>query len=148
MKQIHTLRTVAIFSLFSLLGPVMQHVSLPVFLTLHREDVAVMFWPAIALSSGGGANNSHDLWMCVAVNMVLFAILGLVVGVLGKRTGFVVTVYAFACALLTLEEAWGSGFSLAYFSWSVLVLACLLYWLPFWAAIWSSSLHADQPSSS
>jgi hypothetical protein len=69
------------------------------------------------------------------VNIVLFAMLGLLVGAIGKRVGVVLAIYACICALLTLVEAWGSGFSLAYFSWPVLFVSFLLYWLPFWAVI-------------
>jgi len=146
MKRSHTLRSVTIFSLFSLLGPLVQRVSLPVFLSVHREDLVLMFWPAIVLSAGGRANDPHDFWMSLVVNVVLFALLGLVIGALGRHVGVVVTIYICLCALLTLVEAWGSGFSLAYFSWFVLVVIYLLYWLPFWAVIWGYSRRVG-PSS-
>jgi hypothetical protein len=139
MKRSHTLRSVIVFSLFSLLGPLIQRVSLPAFLSMHREELVLMFWPAIVLSAGGRANDPHDLWMSVTVNLVVFVLLGLVIGVLGTHPRAVGAIYICLCALLTLVEAWGSGFSLAYFSWSVLVLAYLVYWLPFWAVIWRYS---------
>jgi hypothetical protein len=84
---------------------------------------------------GGHANNTHDLWMCVTVNVVLFALLGLLVAAIGKSVKSVVAVYACLCGLITLVEAWGSGFSLIYFSWSVLIVTCLAYWLTFWILI-------------
>jgi hypothetical protein len=136
-----------VFSLFSLLGPLMQRVSLPVFLSVHREDLVLLFWPTIVLSAGGRANNPYDLWMSVIVNAFVFAILGLVIGALGKHVGAVMAIYICLCALIALVEAWASGFSLAYFSWSVLLVAYLLYWLPFWVVIWGHSMRTDEGSA-
>jgi len=113
----------------------MQRVSLPPFLSMHREEFAFLFWPAIVLSAGGRTNDSHDLWVCVTVNLILFALLGLVVGLLGRNGRALATIYICLCALLTLVEAGAQGFILSYFSWSVLIIACLVYWLPFWVVI-------------
>lgn len=135
MKATPLLRSTAIFALFSLLGPLMHRVSWPTFVGLHREELSILFWPALVLSVGGRANDSHDLWMSLTVNVAIFALLGLIIGALGRRVRAVVLIYICLCGLLTLVEAWGSGFSLAYFSWSVLVIACVLYWLPFWVVI-------------
>ena len=135
MKTTFAARSMVIFGVFSLLGPIMRSASGPAFLTLHREELSFLFWPALVLSAGGRANSSHDFWMSLIVNVFGFALLGLIVGILGGRVRVAVAVYVCICACLALTEAWGSGFSLAYFSWSVLLIACLLYALPFWVVV-------------
>lgn len=138
MNKTYSLRAMVVFSVFSLLGPVIQHVSLPAFLSLHREDLALLLWPALVLASGGSVDNTHDLWMCVTANVVLFALLGLLAAAIGRSLKSVVAVYACLCGLIAIVEAWGSGFRLTYFSWSVFIVICLAYWLPFWILIISS----------
>ena len=121
----------------------MQHVSLPAFLSLHREDLAFIFWPGVAFSSGGRAKDTHDFAISVLVNLALFALLGLLTAAVRKRPRAVVAIYICLCALIGLIEAWGSGFSVAYFSWLFFVVACALYWIPFWVVIWSASRKSD-----
>jgi hypothetical protein len=70
-------------------------------------------------------------------DIVLFALLGLLASAIGKRVQAVFAVYVCLCAFIALVQAWVSGFSLAYFSWPFLIIACALYWLPFWFVIWS-----------
>jgi len=135
MKKNYIMRSVTAFSAFSFLGPIIQRVSLPAFLSLHREDLTLFFWPALVFASGGRADNKHDFWMSVAANVVLFALLGLLAAAVVRNLKGAVAVYACVCGLITLVEAWGSGFSLYYFSWSVLILAFLAYWMPFWILI-------------
>jgi hypothetical protein len=147
MKPNLRLRSVIVFSLFSFLGPVFQRIPLPAFLSLHREDLAFLFWPGIVLSAGGHAAGGRDLWVSITANVVLFALLGLLTALVSKRLKTVVVIYACLCAFLTLVEAWGSGFSLAYFSWFVLIFAYLAYWLPFWAVIGTHPPQARPGSS-
>ena len=135
MKIKFAVHSVVVFGLFSLLGPIMRSVSRPVFVALHREEFVSLFWPAIVLSSGGSPDSSHDFWISLIVNVLVFALFGLIVGTVARGARATVVTYACVCIWLTLVEAWGSGFSLRYFSWSVLFTAFLLYWLAFWAVV-------------
>lgn len=139
MKRTHILRSVIVFSLFSLVGPMIQRSPLPPFLSVHREELTFLLWPGVGLSAGGPANSDHDLWMSVIGNVVLFALLGVIAAAVGRRVGTALMTYVCLCALIALVEASGSGFSLAYFSWSVLAIVCFFYWLPFWVIIWMFS---------
>jgi len=125
-----------IFGLFSLLGPIMHSASWPAFLGLHRAELSSLFWPALALSAGGLSNSSHDFWMALIVNLLSYALTGLIVATLGRHVKVAAVIFVCLCAWLTLVEAWGSGFTLAYFSWSVLLIAYFLYALPFWVVVY------------
>ena len=135
MKTSFALRSAVIFGLFSLLGPVMRSISGPTFLALHREELSSLFWPALVLSAGGHPNSSQDFWMSLIVNVFGFALIGLIVATVGKSFKVAAVVFVCICTWLTLVEAWGSGFNLAYFSWSVLLMAFFLYAVPFWAVV-------------
>jgi len=76
--------------------------------------------------------------MSIIGNIVLFAFLGLLAAVGARRSRNTVLIYVCLCIVITFVEAWGSGFSLAYFSWAILVIVCLFYWLPFWFVLWTA----------
>ena len=134
-EELSMLRSVLIFSLFSILGPLVQRLSFSAFISAHRNDLAFMFWPALALSAGGRAGDARDFWVSVIANVFLFAALGFLTGLASKRVKAVIAIYLCVCALIAVIEAWGSGFSLAYFSWTIFLVVCIVYWLPFWSVL-------------
>jgi hypothetical protein len=135
MARRHVLISVSAFSLFALLGPVILHFYWGR-LQIVMDNVLILVWPARFLATGGTANNFHDQVMSIGVNIVLFALWGLLTGTVATGTRIVIALYLVLCALIGLVEAWASGFSLVYFSWSALAITFLLYWIPFCAVLW------------
>lgn len=130
------LLSVVAFSLFAFAGPIIRAVfppSLPPANTRqHITDLVLLVWPTSFLGVGLPPNGLTRLTLTI-YNVILFALLGLVLGVIARRRWVVLVAYLSTCLLLAAIEAWGSGYALAYFSWSGLTLALFLYGLPFWA---------------
>lgn len=101
------------------------------------DHLRIMIWPALLLAAGGPPNDLHDQVMCFGVNIVSFGLLGLFMGLIARQIKVIVAVYLLVCVLTGFIEAWGSGFNFFYFSWTAVILALVLYLMPFGAVMWS-----------
>ena len=125
--------SVAAFSIFGLAGPVIQRISLA------PASFLILVWPALLLTAGGSADRlQHDFRVASIVNVVLFAVLGLLVAMVGRRPLVIVAAYLAICGMVTMAEAWGAGFSATFFSLKDLAIAFAMYALPFAAIGWSN----------
>jgi hypothetical protein len=80
--------------------------------------------------------------MTAGVNVAFFAFAGLLIASIATRKQIVLGIYVAVCALVLLGEAWGAGFSVAFFSWRNVAVASLLYSLPF-GAVWCATRSHD-----
>jgi hypothetical protein len=118
--------SIVAFSFFGLVGPAIQRVSWP------DASFLILIWPALLLTSGGSAATMrHDFMVAAGVNVFLFAVLGFFMGKAALRQWSLVVAYGVICGAVTLGEAWGAGFSLAFFAWRELAAALVLYLIPF-----------------
>ena len=123
-----------VFSAAGLVGPlvwnVMHH---PSRMENFISDLVFLLWPtqpigAVEVSVGGPVAAA----LTIGANLVVFALLGLVVGVLARNRGRLVSTYILLCVLLFLWALFGAGFSFAHLGVFALVVALLLYAIPFW----------------
>jgi hypothetical protein len=76
--------------------------------------------------------------MAAIVNVVFFALVGFLVGsAIRQQPTLFVSAYAMTCIIVAVAQAWGAGFSVAFFSWKELTFALALYGLPF-SIVWCS----------
>jgi hypothetical protein len=69
--------------------------------------------------------------LAITANLIVFAILGAAVGMIGGTRTRVMVAYLAVCGLIFLFDLWGAGFSFAYLNVLALVVALLLYAVPF-----------------
>jgi len=129
----HVLFSVAAFFAFGFAGPLIQRGFWP------PASFLILIWPALMLGSGGTARTlQRELAITGGINVVFFALAGLLIARVATRTRTVVGIYLGICALVVSCGAWGAGFSLAFFSWKDVGAAVLLYLLPFCVVWWSA----------
>jgi hypothetical protein len=136
MSKRHLTLSVVAFCVFAAIGPILQDIiwrSATVPNAVYHALSAI--WPARFLAAGGPAGNIHDIVMTITVNVIFFAIWGLVIGFF-RRPTTVWLGYGTVCALVLLVEAWGSGYDLHYFSWLSVIIALLAYLFPFSLVAW------------
>ena len=142
------LLSVVAFGLFALAGPIIRALFPPALPPAnsrqHITDLVLLVWPTSFLGVGLPVNGRLTL---TAYNVIFFAVLGLVLGVIARRRWVVLVAYLATCLLLAAIEAWGAGYALAYFSWSALAAAFFLYALPFWAIGRAVSNPTASPAS-
>ena len=128
------LPSIVAFSLFAFAGPVIRAVFPPAFPPGNSKqlitDLVLLVWPTSFLGIERPVDSQTQLTLTI-YNVVFFAALGLLLAVIAKRPRAVLITYIATCLLLTAVEAWASGYTLAYFSWSALGAALFLYALPF-----------------
>jgi len=128
------LLSIAAFSLFAFTGPIIRAVFPPAFPPGSSKqqitDLVLLVWPTSFLELTRPANSQTHLTLMI-YNLIFFAALGLLLALLARRPRVVLLAYIATCLLLAAVEAWASGYTLAYFSWSALGVALFLYALPF-----------------
>lgn len=128
MKK-RVLISMAAFSAFSLLGPLVW-VICHGFGHLHRQVfcLIILTFPAVLFSAGIPRPAFLSL---AAANIVLFAVLGALVGVVASRVTMIAVAYLGMSALLSGLTGWYAGFQLGDFQWLAFIAALLLYTIPF-----------------
>jgi hypothetical protein len=140
------LLSIVAFSLFAFAGPIIRAVFPPALPPGNSRqqiltDLVMLLWPTSFLGVGRPVNGQTQLSLMV-YNVIFFAVLGLLLASIARRPWVVLIAYLATCFLLAAMEAWGSGYALAYFSWSALGVALLLYALPFLAVgrmVWTNT---------
>ena len=97
-------------------------------------DLVLLLWPTqplavIEVNTGSWV----AIVVSVAANILLFGLLGVVAGFSAKQRLGLLALYVVVCALVLLLALWGAGFSFAYLNVVALLVALLLYAVPFWA---------------
>jgi hypothetical protein len=122
--------SIVVFSVFGLVAPTIEKALRPAI------SFVILFWPALLLTSGGTATTMrNDFLMAAVANVLIFAVLGFCIGLICRRPWTLLAAYGLICVVVTLGEAWGAGFSLAYFEWKEALVAMALYSIPF-SALW------------
>jgi hypothetical protein len=82
-------------------------------------------------------------WIGVPANLVLFTVLGFAVALLGRTRRRLAMAYVVVVTLVFLMAQWEAGFVFARINVSALVVALLLYAIPFWLVMRASAMpHA------
>jgi len=122
------------FSVFSLIGPLIRLIFPPVPLAGRFDsivnDVVLYIWPTTVLGIGQGIGWQTHVAL-VAYNLLFFAVVGLLIGLVVSRAWVAVMLYFVTCVLLILIEGWAFRSSFGFLSWCALVIAFLLYAIPF-----------------
>ncbi len=72
------------------------------------------------------------LAVTIGANLILFAVIGVIVGFLARSRGQLAVAYAVVSLLLVAWASWGAGFRFAHLGVLALAVALLLYAIPFW----------------
>lgn len=131
--------SVIAFCLFAFAGPLLRFF-LPPSANPGRfdrmvNDVVLYLWPTIVLSIG-----QESGWRTTSVliveNVLLFAVLGFLIGICAVRKWTVTASYFLVCGVIFLVEGWGFKSGLGALSLCVLATTFLLYAVPFGAVRW------------
>ena len=126
--------SVIAFSLFSLAGPLLRLVFPPALapgrFSSVVNDVILYIWPAAVLGVGQGPS-----WQTTAAltvfNLLFFAVMGFLVGILAWRAWVSVVLYIMVCTALICIEVWAFNSEFGFLSWCALFVVFLLYAIPF-----------------
>lgn len=131
-----------VFAVAALVGPAVRYATWPPSSFEKRTsvgaedfvyDLVFYLWPTQPLAVLAPTDGRlAALLLTVGGNLVLFVLVGLVVGAVASRRGGVVLVYATLCGFLLWFALWGAGYRLEHLDVSPLVLALALYAVPFW----------------
>lgn len=119
-----------VFGLVALIGPLLGLLMRGVDFFY---DLVFLLWPAQPLAVIEASIGSFlATSLAIVVNVVIFSVVGLLVGAIVKKTQWLIALYGVVAALILLLALWGSGFSAAHFSWLAFVVALAVYATPFW----------------
>ena len=137
-----TVKSLLVFTGAGLLGPlVWSVVRHPSRVESFISDLVFLLWPTQpmgVIETNVGAPRA--LAVTIGGNLVLFAIIGLIVGLLAKTRGRLVVAYVVVSLLLFMWAFWGAGFSFAHLGVLALAVALLVYAIPFWVVMPSSAM--------
>jgi hypothetical protein len=107
-------------------------------------DLVLLLWPtqplaAIEVSVGALV----AVAVSVAANILLFAVAGMVAGVSARQPPRLLIVYLVVCGMVLMVALWGAGFSFEYVNIPALLVAFILYALPFWAVFRFSAARRE-----
>ena len=141
-----TLKSTLVFSAAGLLGPLVRFAAwppsrAPKSVGNFLYDFVLLLWPTqpmavVEVNVGSVAAAA----LAITANLIVFAILGAAVGMIGGTRTRAMVAYLAVCGLIFLFDLWGAGFSLAYLNVLALVAALLLYAVPFWVVMRASTV--------
>lgn len=138
IKMHRTLATIVLFACIGVIGPLLKLAIWPpsAFEARSSEravgfiyDLVILLWPLVLMGDGEGGLKL--LLALAGINLLFFVVLGAIVGAIGKTRGRLLSVYVVFCALISWLEFWGAGFTPTYVNWSALLVAMVLYAIPF-----------------
>src|SRR5687768_15157473 len=129
--------SVLIFIGFGLFGPLLRWATWPPVMTPFQDfiyELVLLLWPTQPLAMWEASIGSAAAGaLAVGANVLLWGVLGAVVGLIAKRPATVWGVYPVFCAVMFLFLVWITGSSLRVADVYALVVAFFLYALPFLA---------------
>ncbi|HZW94988.1 MAG TPA: hypothetical protein VFF64_18715 [Candidatus Eremiobacteraceae bacterium] len=137
-----TLKSLLVFAGAGLLGPLVWNmVRHPSRIEGFISDLVFLLWPTQpmgVIETNVGAPKA--LTFTIGANLVLFAIIRVIVGLLARTRGRLVLAYVVVCLLLFVWAFWGAGFSFAHLGVLALAVALLVYAIPFWVVMPSPTM--------
>ena len=134
-------RSILIFGLCGLVGPLIRWATWPPARPTEGvgEDfiynLVLLLWPAQPLAAiEASTGRLVAAAVSVGANLLLFSALGVAVGLLVRRPAPVVVLYLATCAAVLAFALWIVGFEFAYLSLIALMVAFLIYAVPFFSA--------------
>jgi len=138
--------TTLVFILTGLVGPIIRWMTWPpsahenktsTILSSFVDDLVFLLWPTQPLAAIE-VNTGPIVAGLVAAgtNMALFAIIGMLAGLLFTGRVGLLTLYIMVVLLASLFSLWGAGFSLAYINFTALAVGLLIYASPFALTDW------------
>jgi hypothetical protein len=128
--------TTLLFALTGLFGPLLRWATWPpakLESSTFVSDLVLLIWPTQPLAViEASAGPALAALAAVGVNVLLFAVLGLLAGVLAERRNGLLLLYLGVGVLVALFALWSAGFSFAYLNALVLVVGLLMYAIPFY----------------
>jgi threonine/homoserine efflux transporter RhtA len=132
-----TLKSLLVFAGAGLLGPLAWKVERhPSRIESFISDLVFLLWPTQpmgVIETNVGAPRA--LALTIGANLVLFAVIGVIVGLVARSRGQLAVAYAVVCLLLFAWAFWGAGFSFAHLGILALAVALLVYAIPFWVVM-------------
>ena len=135
--------TAAIFALWALAGPLLRLATWPPTLPTPGSsesggdfvyDLVLLLWPtqplAVIESSVG---MTMGMAIAVLANVVLLGVLGALIGTTAKHLSLLIAAYACVAVLVAFLAFFGAGFSPSHVNVGALIVALLLYMIPFFA---------------
>lgn len=132
-----TVKSLLVFTGAGLLGPLVWNVvSHPSRIESFISDLVFLLWPTQpmgVIETNVGARAA--LAVTIGANLILFAVIGVIVGLAARSRGQLAVAYAVVCVLLFAWAFWGAGFSFAHLGVLALAVALLVYAIPFWVVM-------------
>jgi hypothetical protein len=124
--------SVVTFSVFATAGPLLRLLH-PSSVTYYDQQVTslILFLCPTIIGSGGSGVGPQVLVMVLLSNLLLFALYGLLVGIVSRNHQFAALAYLATCVSLALFASWDAGFNIRYFDWLPFVVACAAYGVAF-----------------
>jgi hypothetical protein len=133
--------TTLLFGLMGFVGPCVRWLTWPPSAFEHRtsialsrfvDDLVFLLWPTQSLAVMEVSTGSVVAGLvAVGANVALFAVVGVLAGLLFKGRIGLPLLYMLVVLSASLFALWGSGFSLAYLNIAALAVALLFYAVPF-----------------
>jgi hypothetical protein len=132
-----TVKSLLVFAGAGLLGPIVWNVVRhPSRMENFVSDLVFLLWPTQpmgVIETNVGAPAA--LAVTIGSNLVLFAVIGVIVGLAARSRGQLAAAYAVVCVLLFAWAFYGAGFSFAHLGVLALAVALLVYAIPFWVVM-------------
>jgi len=132
---------VLVFALTAMVGPAIRYATWPPSrferATSARVegfvyDLVFYLWPTQPLAALAPRDGRLVAFLVsVGGNVLLFALIGFIVGAVASRRGGLSIAYGAFCGLLLVFALWGAGYRVEYLGVIPLLLAVLFYGLPF-----------------
>jgi len=100
-------------------------------------DLALLIWPTQPLAVVEVSTGPFiAIALSVGANVLLFGVAGVIVGIIARQPVPVIVSYLVTCAFVLVLALWSAGFSLQYLNAIALIVAFILYAVPFLAVLW------------
>jgi hypothetical protein len=141
----NSLQAILLFGLMGLVGPCVRWLTWPpsafeqstsTALSTFVYDLVFLLWPTqlLAVMEVNIGVASAGL-VAVSANVLLFAMVGAMAGILVKSRRGIIALYLSQGLLVFLLALWGAGFSIAHLNVVIVVVALLMYAVPFILAV-------------
>ena len=129
------------FALTGLVGPAIRYATWPPswFETVTSArvakfiyDLVFYLWPAQVLAALLPESRLDVFLLALAGNILLFVLMGLVVGAATNSPRQVSVAFGAFCTLFLVFALWGAGFDIQYLAVVPFLLAISVYGIPFW----------------